>query len=101
MQVRSEWSGAAAGGGPGEPTWFLNPQFRLAVPTHTTVVLTVAQMDPKVRGREHRLVAAGLMVLRAKKNTFPSRVWNATGGDAVVVAEQVYAYMYIHIYTDR
>jgi hypothetical protein len=60
--VRSEWGTQSSGGGLGEPTWFLNPQFRLAVPTHTTVVLTVAQFDPKVRGRTHKLVPAGIHI---------------------------------------
>jgi len=77
----------SSGGGPGEPTWFLNPQFRLAVPTHTTIVLTVAQFDPKVRGRTHKLVPAGLVVVRTKKNHFPSRIWNMD--DHSVVGEQV------------
>jgi len=85
LRNATEWGAQTSGGGPGEPTWFLNPQFRLAVPAHSTLVLTVAQLDPKVKGRTHSLVPAGLIVLRTKKNVFPSRVWSID--DCAVVAE--------------
>jgi hypothetical protein len=68
----------------------LNPQFRLAVPKHTTVVLSLCQFDPKVAGRrEHALVPAGLIVVRTKKHTYPSRIWSLEEGSVGgVVGEQ-------------
>ncbi|EKX42458.1 hypothetical protein GUITHDRAFT_164093 [Guillardia theta CCMP2712] len=84
--VRSEWTQSTAGGGESDPTWFLNPQFRLCVPSSSTVVITVAQFDSRVQGRELELVPAGITVLKAKKGSFPSRVWRVE--DGVVVAQQ-------------
>jgi len=84
--VRSEWTKSSCGGAESDPTWFLNPQFRLCVPAASTVVITVAQFDRRVRGRDLDLLPAGITVLKAKKGSFPSRMWKVE--DGVVVAQQ-------------
>jgi hypothetical protein len=44
-------------------------------------VLSLCQFDPKVAGRrEHALVPAGLIVVRTKKHTYPSRIWSLEEG---------------------
>lgn len=86
LSVRSEWSGATAGGPPGSETWFLNPQFRLSVAANANVVLSVVQFDHKVPGRTHKPALTGLVVLRANKGTAPVRMW--TCPEECVVSHQ-------------
>ena len=92
LVVRAEWAQHSCGGAPSEPTWFLNPQFRLLAPhAATAACLTISQADPRLPGRSNgsngrssaRLV--GLSLFAAPHGEFPARVWRPA--DAELVAE--------------
>lgn len=82
LVIRSEWSSHSCGGPPAEPTWFLNPQFRIMVTAATSAVITLAQMDPRLPGRSSNLAPRliGLTVLAAPKGEFPARIWEVSRG---------------------
>ena len=46
---------ALCGGGPGQTSWWANPQFRLVLPGRTQVYLTLTQQDRRYRPRPNRL----------------------------------------------
>lgn len=86
LAIRSEWSQQAAGGPVSDITWFLNPQFRVSVPQTTAAVITVAQLDRRLPGRDSSQLApahVGLTVLKVKRRTYPPRIWDPE--DAIVV----------------
>lgn len=90
LSVKSEWDAESSGGPPGDASWFKNPQFRLSVTQNATVVLSVVQFDLKIPERTHNPVLTGMVVLKARRGTYPVRMWDVRKDQAVAIVQPVF-----------
>nr|CCM17586.1 calpain-like cysteine peptidase,putative,cysteine peptidase, Clan CA, family C2, putative [Leishmania guyanensis] len=76
QDVHGAWSRDSAGGNAREPSWYMNPHYRLSFPYRSTVYMQLTRRDPRLRrtrdvGRGHQDCVGGIGLQLLRDTHYP------------------------------